>query len=111
MPKKKITPFNCDKSNDLQEYKYCIFNKRTSPINEKKNYHKKIPTTYNQQSLHFYLLITYSTPPLISHHQQITHSSPLQLTSSFDNLSAKVDRRESRCKKDVYSLPCSNLIR
>lgn len=46
-PKKTITPFNCDKSNDLQEYKYCIFNKRTSPINEKKNYHKK-----NTNNLH-----------------------------------------------------------
>ena len=47
-PKKTITPFNCDKNNDLQEYKYCIFNKRTSPINEKKNYHKK--NTNNLQS-------------------------------------------------------------
>lgn len=40
-PKKTITPFKCDKSNELQEYKYCIFNKRTSPINEKKNYPEK----------------------------------------------------------------------
>ncbi len=46
--KRKITPFNCDKGNDLQEYKYCIFNKRTSPINEKKNYHEK--NTNNLQS-------------------------------------------------------------
>ena len=47
-PKKTITPFNCDKGNDLQEYKYWIFNKRTSPINEKKNYHEK--NTNNLQS-------------------------------------------------------------
>lgn len=47
-PKKTITPFKCDKSNELQEYKYCIFNKRTSPINEKKNYHEK--NTNNLQS-------------------------------------------------------------
>ena len=46
--KRKITPFYWDKSNDLQEYKYCIFNKRTSPINEKKNYHKE--NTNNLQS-------------------------------------------------------------
>ena len=47
-PKKTITPFHCDKSNDFQEYKYCIFNKRTSPINEKNNYHKE--NTNNLQS-------------------------------------------------------------
>lgn len=67
--KRKITPFNCDKSNDLQEYKYCIFNKRTSPINEKKNYLEK--NTNNLQSTitlflspqHIFYPPTRLTPP------------------------------------------------
>ncbi len=109
--KRKITPFNCSKSNDFQEYKYCIFNKRTSPINEKKNYHKK--NTNNLQSAITLFLSTQHIfyPPLASHHQQITHSPSLQLTPSFDNPNAKVDRKENHCKKEAYSLPCSSFIR
>ncbi|WP_455050632.1 hypothetical protein [Hoylesella nanceiensis] len=89
--KRKITPFNCYKSNDLQEYKYCIFNKRTSPINEKKNYHKK--NTNNLQSAIILFLSTQHifNPTLVSHHQQITHSSPLQLNTTFTYPYAKVD--------------------
>ena len=78
---------------------------------KRKTIMKRIPITYKQQSLYFYLLNTFSTPPLTSHHQQITHSPPLQLNTTFTYPNAKVDRKESRCKKDVYSLPCSNLIR
>ena len=70
--KKTITPFNCDKSNDLQEYKYCTFNKRTSPINEKNNYHKE--NTNNLQST-----ITLFLSP------QHTFSHTTHLTSSPNN--------------------------
>ncbi|WP_311417688.1 hypothetical protein [Hoylesella nanceiensis] len=58
---------------------------------KRKTITKRIPTTYNQQSLYFYLLNTHSLTLLISHRQQITHSSPPQLTPSFDSPSTKVD--------------------
>ena len=69
---------------------------------KRKTITKRIPTTYIQQSLYFYLLNIYSTPPLASHHQQITHSPPLQLNTTFTYPNAKVDRKESSCEKEVY---------
>ncbi|WP_315519805.1 hypothetical protein [Hoylesella nanceiensis] len=66
--KRKITPFYCDKSNDLQEYKYYIFNKRTSPINEKKNYHKK-----NTNNLPSTITLFLSPQHIFSH---TTHFTP-----------------------------------
>lgn len=68
--KRKITPFNCDKSNDLQEYKYFIFNKRTSSINEKKNYHKK--NTNNLQST---ITLFLSPQHIFSHNTHLTPST------------------------------------
>jgi hypothetical protein len=66
--KRKITPFKSDKSNELQEYKYYIFNKRASPINEKKNYHKK--NTNNLQSI---ITLFLSPQHIFSH---TTHFTP-----------------------------------
>ena len=89
--KRKITPFNCDKGNDLQEYKYYIFNKRTSPINEKNNYHKE--NTNNLQST---ITLFLSPQHTFSHTTHLTPSPNNTVFApstppSFDNLSAKVD--------------------
>ena len=69
-PKKTITPFKCDKSNELQEYKYCIFNKRTSPINEKKNYPEK--NTNNQQPTINNHFISIPSSHILPHHSSHT---------------------------------------
>ena len=92
--KRKITPFNCDKSNDFQEYKYCIFNKRTSPINEKKNYHKK-----NTNNLHSTITLFLSTQHIFNPTTRLTPSTNNTLSAPSTQYHFYLSQCKSRSKR------------